>query len=285
MKKVSTNQGFTFIEILLVMMLILILFTGTMWDILRYLWVIEIPISIAWFVVQFMAVRNTYKTFLMDYAIPSVVKSILLLCFITQVIYAYMMRYYYFSDMLNSYLYPFLLLSCLPAFITIPLVIYYSEKKPSIRLSPERMKEIALQDPQAKTFVESNPGYSLYISQNTTDFRMGSCLFAARRKRDELENLYEECTLTIFIDLKKKAIVNDLSDESHYFFIDDNDQSTLVELHESDKNFMNLNNPIDTDILSQLQNLPPRFPSLQQGPLPLLSNKINYQKIIEEVGG
>ena len=276
------NHAFTFIEIMLVMLLVLLAMTGTLHELAPYLWILEVSAALVWFALSFAILRRTIWDVTIRRTIMWDIRQIVTLLFALHIAVAFLLRFYYKQDLLFSYLSPLVLLVAFPL-IAYPLLRSLLIKLfQSRRLSAERIMAIASTTDAAKQFLQKYPDSRIYIYDHDRNHKVGVCLLQYRRTRDERPDLYEDVLLEIPINLKQKRVVEGKERFTHYIFQPYREGSIIMELPDDIPqiyNYSNESNSLDQQVLSHFDGIINAFPSLEKSPLPIAIRNIPFEMV------
>lgn len=167
-------------------------------------------------------------------------------------------------------------------YIPMQIVIYrYPKKKQRLeetQLTAEKLKKITQKSQAVQAFLDVFPSASFYVIDNAVKHKIATCVLMHRQLRKERDRLYEDITLEIPVDLKKRTPLDGKAKVSRYIFQSDEAASAVVEL--PDLTVGQLSGellPIDDFTLDKLDASFSRYPSLHDLPLPIATRQGTYQ--------
>lgn len=275
--KKPLSRGFTFIEILIVLLLVGLYYVGT-----KVLppWLLETMLAAGWFVLLYFILKWLVRLSILSASFLGEYKSLILWGFQLNMATTFVLRYFYQIEILISYLIPFLAFYICP-FILAAFHHYYKKKRAAKEgLSPRKIKQIALKNERIQKFLQRYPESSIYVINNMKKHRFCRLICHYRRKRNEREALHEDLNLEVPIDMKKQQIVDEQMRFSHYLFQNEEHGSSILEMAESSTHMIELDDsPLQDDIIQMFDELFPRFPLLDFIPLPVALHKGGFQRI------
>ncbi len=276
------NHAFTFIEIMLVMLLVLLAMTGTLHELAPYLWILEVGAALVWFALSFAILRRTIWDVTIRRTIMWDIKQIVAILFMLHIAIAFLLRFSYHQNLLFSYLAP------LALFVIFPITAYpllrtlFIKLSRSRRLGAERIKTIAFNTNAAQQFLKKYPDSRIYIYDHDRKHQIGVCLLQYRRARNERPDLYEDLLLEIPVNLQQKSVIEGKERFMRYIFQPYREGSIIMELPDEMPeldNSSNESNSLDQQVLSHFDGIMNAFPSLEQSPLPIAIRNIPFEMV------
>ncbi|MFB3785008.1 MAG: hypothetical protein ACE15F_01425 [bacterium] len=261
-----TRRAFSFIELLVVLLLVSLWMSGAWVDVGKYLWLIEIPASLVWFILLYRALKwmiwdiTAKRTFLWN------IKSLIVLLFVLHIGVALLLRFGLHYSLFVSYPLSFAFGVILPL-VTLTAVEKTREKRRyHPRLDARVILNLAQSCPPVKEFTRRYPIRAAYVFDHTRNHRVAACLFHHRRERPERADLFEDVLLEIEIDMRIRQALPDQTRITRYLFQPYQDGSILMELvgEAGDEKL-----PLSQETLLRFDQILNRFPSLADDPLPI----------------
>ncbi len=275
--KQSLSHGFTFIEILIVLLLVGLYYVGT-----KVLppWLLETMLAVGWFVLLYFILKWLVRISLLSAAFLAEYKRLILWGFQLTIATTFVLRYFYQVEILISYLVPFLAFYICP-FILAALHHHHKNKTANKEgLSARKLKQLALKNERIQTFLQRYPESSMFVIDNMKKHRFCRLICHYRRTRNEREELQEDLNLEVPIDMKKQQIVDEQMRFSHYLSQNEENGSSVLEMAESPNHMIELDDmPLENEIIQKFDELFPRFPLLDFIPLPVALHKGGFQRI------
>lgn len=274
-KKVSSStRAFTFIEILVVLLIVSLWYSGSLIELEQYLWVFEIIASMFWFAFLFVFLKRVIFDFTKRRTLFWNIKPLIVFLFFLHIAVAVFLRFGLQQSIFTAYPFSFALCLVLPL-ILLPLYVKGRDQYGNIaRLSPERIRDIALQSPAASDFLQRYPDCAIYVYNYTHKDLVGTCLLQHRCARPERPNLFEDILLEVLIDFPNRAPFAGKERFIHYLFQPYQDRSIVMELPEQDfREIVTL----DEMTLARFDQIINAFPSLDRYPLPIAIRKIPFE--------
>jgi len=275
------SQGFSFIELLIVLLIVCLLYVGPS---VIPIWLVELILSIGWFIFQYFFIKWIIRLSILSKGYFQEYKTLLVWGYQAQIIAATILRLYvlrdaniaYFHKLGISYLGTCVVFLALPMagiWIFHPL---FHPKKEGMKWDAKTIKKIALQCVQAQQFCEQYPNCRVYVFEHAIKDRYVQSVFAQRLRRHEREGLFEDRLLEIPVDWKKRTVWEEEIRSRRYIFQSGENGSAVLELL-AEEPWPRKDEPLEEEWLQRFDDSFNRFPSLDSAPLPAAIQPSAYE--------
>lgn len=275
----SSQKAFTFIEILIVALVIGLWYTGVKIAEIVPWFVLESVIAFGFFILLFMILRRILLEMtweghpLFDY------RFVIWYLFLAHVLLVFVLRFAFLVPVWIAYTGSLLLLVILPV---IGLHVYTSIKthvNMPIAMDASRIHSIACKTETAQQFLEQYPDCKIFVFDHTAKNRFASCLFLQRNNHPELGDIVEDIILEFKVDMKKKQAVLPEIPYTRYLFLREEYGTSVLPLAIEDGLDSAL--PSKREIDLKLKSILGEFPPLDDAPLPIASRKqIRWETVV-----
>ncbi len=264
------RRAFSFIELLVVLLLVSLWMSGAWVDVGHYLWLLEIPASLVWFVLLYRVLRwmiwdiTAKRTFLWD------IKSLIVWLFVLHIGVALMLRFGFHYSLFAAYPLSFVICVGLPLATLAAMEKRREHLRHQPRLGARQILDLARSCLPAQDFLSRYPLHAVYVFNHTRDHQAATCLFHHRRRRLERDDLFEDVLLEIGIDMRIRQALPDRVRFTRYLFQPYQEGSIVMEL---EGEAGDEEEPISPDTLDRFDQILNRFPSLADDPLPIVLHR------------
>ncbi len=272
-----STKAFTFIELLVVALIVVVWYTGVKIAEFVPAPIVEIMLSAGFFVILFMVLRRVLFEYTKEGHPLFYYRRQIWILFLAHIAFIYLFRFAFNIEIFTAYFSSLLLLVVIPI-VGICLYIPIKERRGErTGMDAGRIRQIALECEIALDFVKRFPKCRIYIYDHAAKNQYGKCLFLHRHKRPENETIFEDVILEVLVDMRSKQPALSERPYTRYIFQAEDFGSTVLELPCSD--IPDLDRPLDESILNRFNGVLGEFPSLDSAPLPIASRQTAYEII------